>query len=238
MLLFIFLKKKSLFLSAHGGKKTYRSRRVQISSRTVHVCTQTLLQHKTKLLHSTSRTLLSPVSQVSQCSSGRRYKSPVSQYFCKQSRKKDFALIVFLSPLLIDISLYLYLWKKAKTKLWLRLNTQIRTHFSFLMTLHWGDFYWPKWNIYHFFSARFCTVGFVSRHWQNDKAVNTSSRSLLETCRLIKKWNDPPYLSCYDTFTPLLCYYKHRLVHGVPWGTYRWYPTLWLFPAHTNHASF
>lgn len=67
-------------------------------------CTQTLLQHKTKLLHSMSRTLLSPVSQVSQCSSGRQYKSPVSKYFVNNPEKVS-ALIVFLSPLFIDISL-------------------------------------------------------------------------------------------------------------------------------------
>uniref|UniRef100_A0A0E9WA29 Uncharacterized protein n=1 Tax=Anguilla anguilla TaxID=7936 RepID=A0A0E9WA29_ANGAN len=29
------------------------------------------------------------------------------------------------------------------------------------------------------------------------------------------------YLSCYNTLIPFLCYYKHRLVLGVPWGTYR-----------------
>ncbi len=43
------------------------------------------------------------------------------------------------------------------------------------------------------------------------------------------------YLSRYDALPPLLRYNEYRLVHGVSWGTYCWYPTLWLFTANTNH---
>lgn len=96
---FFFFPRRSPFSFQPTGEKHTVAEEFRNHPGLYTFCTQTLLQHKTKLLHSMSRILLSPVSQVSQCSSGRQYKSPVSKYFCKQSRKRFCFDCVFVSSL-------------------------------------------------------------------------------------------------------------------------------------------
>lgn len=61
--------------------------------------------------------------------------------------------------------------------------------------------------------------------------------SFLSECHITEHYSEQrshfcrqyTYLCSYNTFIPLFCYYKNRLVHWIPWRTYCWYSTFWLF---------